>query len=80
MEGRPLQKRAIAHSQGSHGMPGLNVKWELSPVTVEVRETRAGLWKLAVRLCSVVGGVFATSQILASAAAALFSRRGPAKA
>uniref|UniRef100_A0A914V028 Endoplasmic reticulum-Golgi intermediate compartment protein 2 n=1 Tax=Plectus sambesii TaxID=2011161 RepID=A0A914V028_9BILA len=58
------RKRAIDHTTGSHGTPGINIKYELSSVMIEVRERYRSFLQLLVRLCAIAGGVFATSGIL----------------
>ena len=56
-----LQNRTINHSQGSHGVPGIFVKYDLSSFKVHVREEHKPYWQFLVRLCGIIGGVFATS-------------------
>ena len=56
-----LQNRTIDHSQGSHGVPGIFIKYDMSPFTVKVTEEHRPIWQFLVRLCGIIGGVFATS-------------------
>lgn len=55
------RSRAIDHSGGSHGTPGIFIKYDLSAIMVDVSETRNSYVELMVRLCAIIGGVFATS-------------------
>lgn len=55
------QNRTISHNKGSHGMPGIFVKYDLSPIRVKLEDGSSTLVQLVVRLCGIVGGVFATS-------------------
>ena len=56
-----LQNRSLDHSAGSHGTPGIYVKYDLSPLGVSVLEVHQPFWQLIIRLCGIIGGVFATS-------------------
>ncbi|KAI0235203.1 Endoplasmic reticulum-Golgi intermediate compartment protein 2 [Lamellibrachia satsuma] len=56
--------RTIDHSQGSHGVPGIFFKYDLSFLKVKVREEHKPYWQFLVRLCGIIGGIFATSGIL----------------
>ncbi len=56
-----FQNRTINHAQGSHGVPGIFVKYDLSSFKVHVREEHKPFWQFLVRLCGIIGGVFATS-------------------
>jgi len=58
------RKRTVDHASGSHGMPGITIKYEFSSLVIEVRDGDRSLISLLLRLCAVVGGVFATSTIL----------------
>jgi len=55
------KNRTISHSEGSHGVPGIFVKYDLSSLRVHIRENHQPFWQLLVRLCGIVGGIFATS-------------------
>ncbi len=59
-----FQKRTIDHSQGSHGTPGITIKYDFAPMVIEVSEQRQSFIQVSVRLCAIVGGVFATSAIV----------------
>ncbi|ESO96332.1 hypothetical protein LOTGIDRAFT_60177, partial [Lottia gigantea] len=56
--------RSINHREGSHGVPGIFVKYDLNPIKIEVREERQPFWQFLVRMCGIVGGVFAVSGML----------------
>lgn len=55
------RSRPIDHLQGSHGVPGIFVKYEMSPMMVEVVEKRKPLLQFFIRLIGIIGGIFATS-------------------
>ncbi len=44
---------------GEQAMPAVYFLYDFSPIMVIVRDTRPGFLHLLVRLCAVVGGVFA---------------------
>lgn len=58
------QERPINHQAGSHGVPGIYFKYDMSFVKVKVSLEKHSLWRFLVRLCGIIGGVFATSGIL----------------
>lgn len=58
------QNRTISHSKGSHGVPGIYFKYDLSSIRVHVREEHQPYWQFFARLCGIVGGIFATSGLL----------------
>lgn len=58
------QNRTVSHSGGSHGVPGIYFKYDLSSIRVHVREEHQPCWQFLVRLCGIVGGIFATSGLL----------------
>ena len=58
------RNRTINHLQGSHGIAGVFFKYDLSSMMVDIREERRPFWQFLVRLCGIVGGVFATSGML----------------
>ncbi|CAD5113396.1 DgyrCDS2568 [Dimorphilus gyrociliatus] len=60
------KNRTINHSKGSHGVPGIFFKYDLSPIKVKITEEKRGFGRLLIRLAGIVGGVFATSSILHS--------------
>jgi len=60
------QSRPISHDSGSHGMPGIYFKYDMSALKVLATQDREPLPQFLVRLCAGVGGLVATSQILCS--------------
>lgn len=56
--------RTLDHSKGSHGIPGIFFKYDMSAISVKVHEESQPLWQFLVRLCGIIGGVFATSGML----------------
>ena len=60
------RNRSIDHGIGSHGMAGIFFKYDMSPLMVEVQEVRRPFWQFLIRLCGIVGGIFATSGMLNS--------------
>lgn len=57
--------RPISHGEGSHGTPGIYFKYDISAMKVSVTSDREGFWMWLVGLCAGVGGICATSNILA---------------
>lgn len=57
------QARPIDHQSGSHGVPGIYFKYDMSFIKVKVSVERHSIWRFLVRLCGIIGGVFATSGI-----------------
>lgn len=53
-----------AQRHGSGRLPGVYLLYDFSPVSMELQETRRGLWHLLVRLCAVVGGCFAVTGMI----------------
>jgi len=60
------QSRPIDHEEGSHGVPGIFMKYDYASFKVEVKEESSPWYQLIIRLCGIVGGVFATSTMLTS--------------
>lgn len=55
------RSRPVDHHQGSHGVPGVFFKYEMSPMVVEIVEKRKPLLQFLIRLIGIIGGIFATS-------------------
>ncbi|XP_077994203.1 endoplasmic reticulum-Golgi intermediate compartment protein 2-like [Glandiceps talaboti] len=64
--------RVINHASGSHGVAGVFFKYDLSSLSIKVTEEHQPIWQFMVRLCGIVGGVFATSGVLHSVIGFLF--------
>jgi len=60
------QTRPIDHESGSHGVPGIFMKYDFASFKVEVKEEAVAWYTLIIRICGIVGGVFATSTMLTS--------------
>ncbi|XP_041368736.1 endoplasmic reticulum-Golgi intermediate compartment protein 2-like [Gigantopelta aegis] len=58
------RNRTINHAKGSHGVPGIFVKYDLSSLKIRIREDRKPIWQFLVRLCGIIGGVFSVSGML----------------
>ncbi|RDD46573.1 Endoplasmic reticulum-Golgi intermediate compartment protein 2 [Trichoplax sp. H2] len=54
----------VDHMNGKHGVSGLFFKYDLSPISVQVTEARVPFGQLLIRLCGIVGGIFATSGMI----------------
>ncbi|XP_022083691.1 endoplasmic reticulum-Golgi intermediate compartment protein 2-like [Acanthaster planci] len=60
------RERTINHNEGSHGVSGIFFKYDLSSLEISVTETHEPYSQFLIRLCGIVGGIFATSGILHS--------------
>jgi len=60
------QARPIDHEHGSHGVPGIFMKYDFASFKVHVKEESLPWYQLIIRICGIVGGVFATSTMLTS--------------
>jgi hypothetical protein len=58
------KNRTINHRKGSHGAPGIFFKYDLTAMSVEIEEKRQSFVQFLVRLCGIVGGIFATSGMI----------------
>lgn len=58
------QEREINHFQGSHGVPGIFIKYDMSSIKVHVKEEHEPWSQFLIRLCGIIGGIFATSGII----------------
>ncbi|EDO47728.1 predicted protein [Nematostella vectensis] len=56
--------REISHDSGSHGIAGLFFKYDMSSIMVRVKHQHHSMVGFLVRLCGIVGGIFATSGML----------------
>ena len=56
-----IQARAIDHASGSHGIPGIFIRYEISPLKIAVKEVHRSYFMLLVELAGIFGGVYATS-------------------
>ncbi|XP_021344245.1 endoplasmic reticulum-Golgi intermediate compartment protein 2-like, partial [Mizuhopecten yessoensis] len=60
--------RSINHSSGSHGVPGIFVKYDLNSLKIRVREVHRPFGQFLIRLIGIVGGIFSVSGIMHSLA------------
>lgn len=60
------RNRSINHNVGSHGIPGIFVKYDLSSLLIRVREEHKSYWQFLVRMCGIIGGVFSVSGMIQS--------------
>ncbi|GAB1609491.1 endoplasmic reticulum-Golgi intermediate compartment protein 2-like isoform X1 [Argonauta hians] len=58
------RNRTINHSNGSHGVAGIFVKYDLASLKIRVREEHKPYWQFLVRLCGIIGGIFSVSGML----------------
>ena len=56
--------RPIDHDTGSHGAPGIYVRYDISALKVVVKQDRDPFWQWIVKLCAGAGGLISTSNIL----------------
>lgn len=64
--------REINHEAGSHGISGIFFKYDMSSIMVRVESRHRSFWGFLVRLCGIVGGIFATSGMMHSLIGFLF--------
>ena len=56
-----FKTRNIDHDRGSHGIPGIFIRYEISPLKITVQEIFRSYWLLLIEIGGIFGGVFATS-------------------
>ena len=61
-------ERVIDHDSGSHGMPGIYFKYDIDAICVKVVEQYVPFWMFLIRLCGIVGGIYAISGLISSVA------------
>lgn len=54
------------HDQGSHGMPGVYIKYDVSALKIKVLLGRENVIKLVIRMCSVIAGIIVISSFVNS--------------
>jgi Endoplasmic reticulum vesicle transporter len=54
------------HDHGSHGMPGIYIKYDVSALKVSVLLGRENVVKLVIRMCSVIAGIVVISSFVNS--------------
>lgn len=58
--------RIIDHDTGSHGIPGLYFKYDMSALKVIVRVDRDNIIQFIVRLCSIIAGIVVLTSLVNS--------------
>ncbi|KAK4876076.1 hypothetical protein RN001_012498 [Aquatica leii] len=58
--------RPIDHMKGSHGMPGIFFKYDVSALKVTVRQERDNFGVFLARLCSIVAGIYVITSFINS--------------
>ncbi|GJQ67781.1 hypothetical protein Trydic_g16570 [Trypoxylus dichotomus] len=58
--------RPIDHNKGSHGMPGIFFKYDVSALKVHVIQERENVGMFLAKLCSIIGGIYVCSSIINS--------------
>ena len=56
-----FQNRTISHSSGSHGVPGIFIKYDVFPFKIKIVEEHKPYSQFLVRLCGIIGGIFVVS-------------------
>lgn len=51
------------HDKGSHGIPGLYFKYDMSALKVIIRQDRENFVHFIIRLCSVIAGIIVISGV-----------------
>lgn len=59
-------ERPIDHHKGSHGIPGIFFKYDMSALKVQVTQERDSPIQFIVRLCAVIAGIYVTSGLINS--------------
>eukprot|EP00039_Didymoeca_costata_P019597 m.338192 g.338192 ORF g.338192 m.338192 type:complete len:382 (+) comp18335_c0_seq1:145-1290(+) len=59
-------KRVMNHALGESGLPGVFFMFELSPIVVQLTETRRSLAHFLTSLCAIIGGVFTVAGMIDS--------------
>ncbi|XP_076244528.1 endoplasmic reticulum-Golgi intermediate compartment protein 2 isoform X2 [Calliopsis andreniformis] len=57
-------QRPIDHQKGSHGIPGIFFKYDMSALKIKVTQQRDTVYQFLVKLCATVGGIFVTSGLI----------------
>jgi Endoplasmic reticulum vesicle transporter. len=54
-------ERPVDHHKGSHGIPGIFFKYDMSALKVQVTQERDSPIQFLVRLCATIAGIYVTS-------------------
>ena len=66
------RERAVTMDSGGSGVPGIFFKYDLSSVVVKIKQERQPFLQFLIRLCGIIGGVFATSGMIHTFVGLLF--------
>ncbi|KAI9137678.1 endoplasmic reticulum vesicle transporter-domain-containing protein [Paraphysoderma sedebokerense] len=58
--------RVIDHEKGSHGMPGVFMKYDVEPLTVRITEYRTPFLTFLTRICGIIGGMYVCAGLVHS--------------
>ncbi|KRZ77302.1 Endoplasmic reticulum-Golgi intermediate compartment protein 2, partial [Trichinella papuae] len=58
------KRRIIDHDQGSHGSCGIFIYFDFAPMMVLIRKSKTSLFVFALRICAIVGGIFACTDFI----------------
>lgn len=59
-------KRVVRQVSGEHGLPGVFVLYEFSPMVVQYTENRRSFMHFLTGLCAIVGGIFTVAGLIDS--------------
>lgn len=59
-------KRVIRQVSGEHGLPGVFVLYEFSPMVVQYTESRRSFMHFLTGVCAIVGGIFTVAGLVDS--------------
>ncbi|CAH0719296.1 unnamed protein product, partial [Brenthis ino] len=51
-------QRPISHTKGSHGVPGIFLKYDMAALKIKVYQERENLLQFMLRLFSIIGGIY----------------------
>ncbi|XP_047523392.1 endoplasmic reticulum-Golgi intermediate compartment protein 2 [Pieris napi] len=59
-------ERPISHTHGSHGVPGIFLKYDMGAIKIKVYQERENLLQFMLRLFSIIGGIYVIFRFLNS--------------
>ncbi|XP_014362261.2 endoplasmic reticulum-Golgi intermediate compartment protein 2 [Papilio machaon] len=59
-------ERPVSHSKGSHGVPGIFLKYDMAALKIKVYQERENPLKFILRLYSVIGGIYVLGSFINS--------------
>lgn len=51
-------ERPVSHAKGSHGVPGIFLKYDMAALKIKVYQERENLLQFTLRLFSIIGGIY----------------------